>query len=156
MRMGLLGPVENTEYRTYVRDIHGSAPSDLMGIINDILDVSRIENGQAEINESACNIEELFESVSRLIQDRLQAQGLELSIDLPARLPRIHADKRKLKQILANLLGNAVKFTPRGGRITLGAGLNRPGDLMLTRDRYRHRHRRRGYRPGHASLRAGR
>lgn len=131
MRMGLLGPVENPDYRTYVRDIHGSAVN-LMGIINDILDVSRIENGQVEINESACNIEELFESVARLIQDRLQAQGLALTIDLPARLPRLHADKRKLKQILANLLANAVKFTPRGGRITLGAGLNRAGDLILT------------------------
>lgn len=131
MRMGLLGPIENTEYRTYVRDIHGSAVG-LMGIINDILDVSRIENGQAEINESACNIAELFESVARLIQERLQAQGLALSIDLPARLPRLQADKRKLKQILANLLANAVKFTPSGGRIILGAGMTRAGDLILT------------------------
>ncbi|MBK8161038.1 MAG: PAS domain S-box protein [Rhodospirillaceae bacterium] len=131
MRMGLLGPVENPDYRTYVRDIHGSAVN-LMGIINDILDVSRIENGQADINESACNIEELFDSVSRLIQDRLQAQGLALTLDLPARLPRVHADKRKLKQILANLLANAVKFTPRGGRITLGAGVMRSGDIALT------------------------
>ena len=131
MRMGLLGPVENPDYRTYVRDIHGSAVN-LMGIINDILDVSRIENGQADINESACNIEELFDSVSRLIQDRLQAQGLALTLDLPARLPRVHADKRKLKQILANLLANAVKFTPRGGRITLGAGVMRSGDITLS------------------------
>jgi PAS domain S-box-containing protein len=131
MRMGLLGPVENPEYRAYVRDIHGSAIN-LMGVINDILDVSRIENGQAEINESACNIEELFDAVARLIHDRLQAQGLDLKIDLPVRLPRVHADKRKLKQILANLLANAVKFTPQGGRITLGASMTRSGDLALT------------------------
>ena len=130
MRMGLLGPVENPEYRSYVRDIHGSVIN-LMGIINDILDVSRIENGQAEINESACNIEELFDAVARLIQERLQAQGLDLRVDLPARLPRVHADKRKLKQILANLLANAVKFTPRGGRITLSASMARSGDLVL-------------------------
>jgi signal transduction histidine kinase len=116
LRMGLLGPVENPDYRTYVRDIHGSAVN-LLGIINDILDFSRIENGQADINESACNIEELFDSVSRLIQDRLQAQGLALTLDLPARLPRVHADKRKLKQILFNLLSNAFKFTPDGGSV---------------------------------------
>ncbi|MBI2254796.1 MAG: PAS domain S-box protein [Proteobacteria bacterium] len=130
MRMGLLGPVENPEYRSYVKDIHGSAIN-LMGIINDILDVSRIENGQAEISESACNIEELFDAVSRLIQDRLQSQGLTLNVDLPMRLPRVHADKRKLKQILANLLANAVKFTPKGGRITLSASMARNGDMVL-------------------------
>lgn len=69
--------------------------------------------------------------MARLIQDRLQAQGLDLKIDLPARLPRVHADKRKLKQILANLLANAVKFTPKGGRITLSASVARDGDLVL-------------------------
>lgn len=131
MRMGLLGPVENNEYRDYIRDIHGSAVN-LMGIINDILDVSRIENGQAEINESVCNLGELVDSVSRLVQERLQTQGLDLAVQLPARLPRVQADKRKLKQILANLLANAVKFTPRGGRITITAGVTPAGDMELT------------------------
>lgn len=131
MRMGLLGNIDNAEYRTYIRDIHGSAVG-LMSTITDILDVSRIETGDAELNESACHIEELFDSVARLIQQRLQAQGLSLSLDLPARLPRVNADKRKLKQILANLLANAVKFTPQGGRIILGAGVNLDGDLELT------------------------
>ncbi|TDQ84046.1 PAS domain S-box-containing protein [Dongia mobilis] len=131
MRMGLLGNVENAEYRAYIRDIHASAVG-LMGTITDILDVSRIETGDAELNESACHIEDLFDSVARLIQQRLQTQGLSLSLDLPARLPRVNADKRKLKQILANLLANAVKFTPQGGRIILGAGLNDGGDLELS------------------------
>ncbi|MBL8709982.1 MAG: PAS domain-containing protein [Rhodospirillaceae bacterium] len=131
MRMGLLGPVDNAEYRAYIRDIHGSAVG-LMSTITDILDVSRIETGDAELNESACNIEELFDSVARLIQQRLQAQGLSLSLDLPARLPRLNADKRKLKQILANLLANAVKFTPAGGRIILGAALTGDGQLELS------------------------
>lgn len=131
MRMGLLGNIENAEYRAYIRDIHGSAVG-LMSTITDILDVSRIETGDAELNESACHIEDLFDSVARLIQQRLQTQGLSLSLDLPARLPRVNADKRKLKQILANLLANAVKFTPQGGRIILGAGINAAGDLELS------------------------
>lgn len=131
MRMGLLGNIDNAEYRTYIRDIHGSAVG-LMSTITDILDVSRIETGDAELNESACHIEELFDSVARLIQQRLQAQGLTLSLDLPARLPRVNADKRKLKQILANLLANAVKFTPQGGRIILGASLTDSGNLELS------------------------
>jgi signal transduction histidine kinase len=130
MRMGLLGPVENPEYRTYVKDINTSA-NKLLGSINDILDVSRIEAGNVELHESAVNIEELFESAARLIRDRLDNAGLKLVVDLPGRLPRLHGDKRKVKQILVNLLANAVKFTPAGGRVKLSAGVAENGGLRL-------------------------
>jgi PAS domain S-box-containing protein len=130
MRMGLLGPVENPEYRTYVKDINTSA-NKLLGSINDILDVSRIEAGNVELHESAVNIEELFESAARLIRDRLDNAGLKLVVDLPSRLPRLHGDKRKVKQILVNLLANAVKFTPAGGRVKLSAGVAENGGLRL-------------------------
>ena len=131
MRMGLLGPVENPEYRTYVKDINTSA-NKLLGSINDILDVSRIEAGNVELHESAVNIEELFESAARLIRDRLDTAGLKLVVDLPSRLPRLHGDKRKVKQILVNLLANAVKFTQPGGRVKLSAGVGENGGLKMT------------------------
>jgi signal transduction histidine kinase len=118
MRMGLLGPVENPEYRTYVGDIHGSAQR-LLEVINDILDMSRIETGEVELHEAACNVEELFESARRIVHSRMEARAIKFSADLSPRLPRIHADKRKMKQILVNLLSNAVKFTSPGGRIEL-------------------------------------
>ena len=130
MRMGLLGPVENPEYRTYVKDINTSA-NKLLSSINDILDVSRIEAGNVELHESAVNIEELFESAARLIRDRLDNAGLKLVVDLPSRLPRLHGDKRKVKQILVNLLANAVKFTPAGGHVKLSAGIGENGGLRL-------------------------
>jgi PAS domain S-box-containing protein len=130
MRMGLLGPVENPEYRAYVGDIHGSAQR-LLEVINDILDMSRIETGEVELHEAACNIEELFESAQRIVHTRVEARGIKLSVDLSPRLPRVHADKRKMKQILVNLLGNAVKFTPPGGRVRLTASLGSDGGVVL-------------------------
>ena len=131
MRMGLLGPVENPEYRTYVSDIHGSAQK-LLEVINDILDMSRLETGEVELSEAACNVEELFESAKRIIHSRVEARGIKFSIEIAPRLPRIHADKRKMKQILVNLLSNAVKFTSPGGRVNLSAAVADDGAVHLT------------------------
>ena len=130
MRMGLLGPVENPEYRTYVGDIHGSAQK-LLEVINDILDMSRIETGEVELHEAACNVEELFESAKRIVNGRIESRGIKFSSEIAPRLPRIYADKRKMKQILVNLLGNAVKFTPPGGRVKLTASIGGNGGLLL-------------------------
>jgi PAS domain S-box-containing protein len=131
MRMGLLGPVENPEYRAYVGDIHGSAQR-LLEVINDILDMSRIETGEVELHEAACNIEELFESARRIVHSRMEARAIKFSADLSPRLPRINADKRKIKQILVNLLGNAVKFTAPGGRVRLAATMGPEGGIVIT------------------------
>jgi PAS domain S-box-containing protein len=131
MRMGLLGPVENPEYRSYVGDIHGSAQK-LLEVINDILDMSRIETGEVELSEAACNVEELLESAKRIIHGRLEARGIKFSCDVAPRLPRVHADKRKMKQILVNLLSNAVKFTAPGGRVKLSAFVGDDGGINLT------------------------
>jgi PAS domain S-box-containing protein len=131
MRMGLLGPVENPEYRTYVGDIHGSAQK-LLEVINDILDMSRLETGEVELSESACNVEELFESAKRIIHSRMEARGIKFKCEVAPRLPRINADKRKVKQILVNLLSNAVKFTAPGGRVRLTAVIGDDGGVMLT------------------------
>jgi PAS domain S-box-containing protein len=130
MRMGLLGPVENPEYRTYVSDIHGSAQK-LLEVINDILDMSRIETGEVELHEAACNVEELFESARRIVNSRIEARGIRFTCEIAPRLPRLHADKRKMKQILVNLLSNAVKFTEPGGRVKLSAALAEGGGLKL-------------------------
>jgi signal transduction histidine kinase len=130
MRMGLLGPVENPEYRAYVGDIHGSAQK-LLEVINDILDMSRIETGEVELHEAACNVEDLFESVKRIVHSRMEARAIKFSTEIAPRLPRVHADKRKMKQILVNLLDNAVKFTPPGGRVKLAAGTGGDGGVVL-------------------------
>ncbi|HEY1386649.1 MAG TPA: PAS domain-containing sensor histidine kinase [Dongiaceae bacterium] len=131
MRMEMIGPVSNPQYKSYIRDIHGSALH-LLGIINDILDVSRIEAGKVTLHESVVSLDEVVESVVRLVKERVTDSQLALDLDIAAKLPRIHADKQKLKQILINLIGNAIKFTPKHGRITVGARLSPHGELELS------------------------
>ncbi|MDY0882255.1 ATP-binding protein [Dongia soli] len=130
MRMEMIGPVGNPQYRAYISDIHGSALH-LLGIINDVLDVSRIEAGKVQLMESVVNLEEVFDSVLRLVRERQTEAGLTMDIALPSRPPRLNADKRKLKQILINLIGNAIKFTPEGGNIKLSARLLDQGGLEI-------------------------
>ena len=131
MRMEMIGPVSNPQYKSYIRDIHASALH-LLGIINDILDVSRIEAGKVTLHESVVNLEEVVESVVRLVKERVSESELHLDLDIAQRLPRVHADKQKLKQILINLIGNSIKFTPKQGRIVVGAKLSPRGELELT------------------------
>jgi PAS domain S-box-containing protein len=130
MRMEMIGPVGNPQYRTYIADIHSSALH-LLGIINDVLDVSRIEAGKVQLMDGIVNLEEIFDSVLRLVRERQTEAGLSLTSELPARPPRLNADKRKLKQILINLISNAIKFTPSGGAITLSARVLETGALEI-------------------------
>jgi signal transduction histidine kinase len=99
-------------------DIHDSGQH-LLELINDILDLSKIESGTDELREEDIEIHELVGSVMALVKGRAQTGGVELETGLEDGLPMLRVDKRKLKQILANLLTNAVKFTSTGGKVTL-------------------------------------
>ena len=101
----------------YVRDIHGSGEH-LLSLINDILDMAKIEAGKLSLHAHPIELAEACEDAVRLIRHRADAAGLILEFDGGA-LPVIHADERALKQVLLNLLSNAVKFTPPGGRVRL-------------------------------------
>jgi hypothetical protein len=96
MRMEMIGPVSNPQYKSYIRDIHGSALH-LLGIINDILDVSRIEAGKVTLHESVVSLDEVVESVTRLVKERVTDSHLSLDLDVAPKLPRVHADKQKLE-----------------------------------------------------------
>ena len=128
MESELLGPLGNEQYKTYVHDIHESA-SHLLSLINDILDIAKIEAGNQELVEEEADPRAVIASVCRLTHDRCARAGLRFSSDLPEDLPVIYADERKLKQVLINLLSNATKFTPKGGSIVLG--IRRPADGSL-------------------------
>jgi len=117
-------------YVDYARDIFNSG-THLLAIINDILDLSKIEAGQTELYEEEIEIEGVTESVVQVLRQKIDAGKLTLKLDLPAGLPTIFADERKLKQILMNLLSNAVKFTPAGGRVTVSVSLDDAGNLRL-------------------------
>ena len=125
-RTETLGPMGNDKYLEYASDIFESGQH-LLSLINDILDLSKVESGKDELIEEDIAVPQLSNSVIRLIGQRAREQGVLLERDVPDDLPGVFADDRKLKQILMNLLANAVKFTQRGGTVRLTARY-RPND----------------------------
>jgi PAS domain S-box-containing protein len=115
----MLGPL-GERYRDYAKDIHDSGLH-LLSIIDDLLDLSKIEAGRLNLNEDIVDVVELFDTVSRFVRERASSAGLTMSIDLPVDMPALKADRRAMRQVLLNLLSNSVKFTPAGGHIALEA-----------------------------------
>jgi len=120
MQLEMFGALGAPQYHVYAKDVHDSGQL-LLDIINDILDLSKIEAGRMELFPEAVSADDVFESCRRLVIGRAQANGVTLHATLPPDLPRIRVDPRAVRQMLANLLTNAVKFTPKGGRVTLAA-----------------------------------
>ena len=110
----------NAKQREYLLDIHSSGHH-LLSLINDILDLSKIEAGRMELDLSSFNLAMLLDNTTTLVRERALRQGLTLTLDVPEGIADWVADTRKLKQVVINLLSNAVKFTPAGGRVTLRA-----------------------------------
>jgi len=127
----VLGPLGNAQYRTYVADIHASG-SHLLQIINDILDLSKAEAGKLELYEEVFDLRDSIHSVRQLISARISEGGLSDSVTLPADLPLLRADERKTKQVLLNLVSNAVKFTLSGGHIEIAGRYDPEAGLTLT------------------------
>lgn len=120
IKLQTLGPVGSPEYRDYATDIYG-AGQHLLALINDILDLSKVESGSDELHEESIEFPVLVQTVVRLVRQRAESNSIRLELNLPADLPLLLADERKLKQILVNLLSNAIKFTEPGGQVTLKA-----------------------------------
>ena len=127
----MLGPVGNKTYQSYAADIHSSG-SHLLKLINDILDLSRIEAGRFELREEPVNLSAIALESVRLLRLRADTKRLRLVLDCKPEMPRFWADERALRQICLNLLSNAVKFTPQGGLVTIRAGLLSSGDGFFT------------------------
>lgn len=115
----MYGPMGDPRYREYAQDIHNSGQH-LLALINDILDMSKIEAGKMNLKFEPMSLEEVTDDAVRLVRNRADAAGLQLATDFPF-LPEIEADYRAVKQVLLNLLSNAIKFTPRNGRVTVRA-----------------------------------
>ena len=113
-----LGPVGNPRYRDYAKDIHGSGRH-LLSLINDILDLSKIESGAEVLHEEDVSVPDIANAALRLVRQRAEKAGVEFKLDLGDELPLLRTDERMVKQILLNLLSNAIKFTPRGGKVTV-------------------------------------
>ncbi len=126
----LFGPMGNQRYREYAIDIHDSG-THLLSLINDILDLSKIEAGKFELHEEAIDLERATKSCFRIMRDRAEEAGVVLEHRFPAQVPNLKADPRAVKQILLNLLSNAVKFTDPGGRVLVYSSINQEGGLVL-------------------------
>jgi signal transduction histidine kinase len=110
----------NAKQDEYLKDIHASGQH-LLSLINDILDLSKIEAGKMELELSAFDLPTTIDNALTLVRERAARRGITLRKAVDARLGQIEADERKLRQVLLNLLSNAIKFTPEGGRIEVGA-----------------------------------
>ncbi len=115
----MYGPVGDARYKDYARDILNSGQH-LLALINDILDMSKIEAGKMNLRFEPISLDDVAEDALRLVRNRAEAAGLSLRLDFND-LPDVEADYRAIKQVLLNLLSNAIKFTPRGGLITVHA-----------------------------------
>jgi signal transduction histidine kinase len=110
----------NEKQLEYLKDIHESGKH-LLSLINDILDLSKIEAGRMELEVSAFDLPAAISNAMTLIRERAQRHGIALGLEVDQRLGEVQADERKFKQIMLNLLSNAVKFTPDGGRVDVSA-----------------------------------
>ena len=117
-------------YCEYARDIHNSG-AHLLSLINDLLDVAKIEAGKMEIDPQPLDPAPLLESVQRLMGSRAAAKGQTLDFELSRNMRQIIADPRAVKQIVLNLVTNAVKFTPTGGHISVRCGLADSGGFII-------------------------
>jgi len=125
-----LGPIGSTQYRDYAKDIHDSGVH-LLEIINDILDLSKAEAGKLELDEDWVDVGDAVSAACRLIGPRAERAQLSVVERIPANLPPLWADERKLKQILLNLVSNSVKFTPAGGRVEVSASIEPANGLSI-------------------------
>lgn len=125
------GKIENERYKEYLGDIHLSARH-LLEIINEVLDMSKIEAGRVDLDEEPLNVEHLISAVTRMMASRAFSAGLRLEEKIENDLPPLFADPRLVRQILINIVGNAVKYSNTGGTVTVSAALRPDGGVRLT------------------------
>ncbi len=126
----MFGPVGNAQYAEYAKDIYDSGGL-LLSLINDILDMSKIESGKRELQESTFDIDATIQSCARLVVARAKGNRQRLSVRVAQNLPAVRGEERAIKQIVTNLLTNAIKFTPEGGSITITAAMDPDGRLRV-------------------------
>ena len=131
MKREILGPIGSERYRGYVEDIHNSG-THLLNLVNDILDLAKIESGKYELYEENVDVVRIVEESIRMVEASARAAEVSVTDSLQERLPALYADERSLRQILLNLLSNAIKFTPSGGTVTVAAHIATGGDFVLS------------------------
>jgi two-component system, cell cycle sensor histidine kinase PleC len=131
MKAEIFGPHAVPMYKDYAADIHSSGVH-LLNLINEILDLSRIEAGRYELNEEAVSLARVVEDCHHLLKLRASNRGIVIHEMFEPDMPRLWADERAARQICLNLLSNAIKFTPQGGEIWLKAGWTASGGQYMS------------------------
>ena len=130
MRLGRFGEIDNEKYRGYVQDIHASG-AHLLSLINDLLDLSKVEAGRLELNFTAVSLNDVADHAVKMLQEQATAGRVVLRKSFPADLPLVVADLRSMRQAMLNLISNAIKFTDPGGQVVISAQLLATGELKL-------------------------
>ena len=134
MNTEVMGPMTNPAYKEYAGNIFESGHH-LLHLINEILDLSRIESGRYDLREEPVRLADFVADCHRLLKLKVESKGLEVVEELAPNLPLVWADPRAVRQICLNLMSNALKFTPKGGRITLTvAPTDKGGQYFSVRD----------------------
>lgn len=127
----VLGPMQNQTYRDYARDIHGSGQH-LLNLINEILDLSRIEAGRYQLNEEPLQLAEVVDECCHMMELKARKKDIRLVKQFQPDMPRLFADERSVRQIALNLMSNAIKFTPTGGEIRVRVGWTAGGGQYVS------------------------
>jgi two-component system cell cycle sensor histidine kinase PleC len=131
LKSELLGPIGVPQYKEYAGDIHASGQH-LLNLINELLDLSRIEAGKYELNEEVVSLVDIAEDCRRMVEIRAKAKGIELTFSAQPNLPKLWGDERAIRQVVLNLLSNAVKFTPQSGKVQLMVTRSADGGQMVS------------------------
>lgn len=126
----LFGPIGNEKYLEYMTDIHKSSLH-LLSIINDVLDMSKIEAGKFELSKEILKIENVVADVIRMMHEQAASRGIELIPELPDKEVSVCADERAMKQVFLNLLSNAIKFSKEGGKVSIRVIADQPGVAVV-------------------------
>jgi signal transduction histidine kinase len=126
----VFGPVAPPKYGDYVDQIHASG-NHLLAIVTDVLDMSRIEAGEAKLDETDVALDTATEESLQMLRPRIDKKRLQVNVDIDAAVPRLRADRRMVKQMLLNLLGNAVTYTPNRGSVGVRAVVTAHGEIAI-------------------------
>jgi two-component system, cell cycle sensor histidine kinase PleC len=126
----LFGPMNNHAYKDYAGDIHTSGRY-LLTLINDILDLSRIEAGRRELTEEPTYVRECLDYAKNMVVSKATEKSISVTIDTPVQLPKLLCDYRALNQVTINLLTNAVKYTPANGKVNMTARIMPDGRMAI-------------------------
>ncbi len=124
------GPIGNERYREYLKDMH-AAGAHLVSLLNDLLDLSKIETGKLDLNFANVNLNDLVQQCVGIMQPQANRARIIIRSSLTPGLPHVVADERSLRQIVLNLLGNSVKFTGPGGQVIVSTAVTDSGDAVL-------------------------